>query len=571
MVIFCRWMTAGNQSDGSPMQAAPPLTHQPIPWRQYGMVALGLMGITFAAFAIIYPLNGAPFDDWQFPFYGQQRTLTIYLSFRQFGLIPAILVETFSPGNVAAHLFVQQVMVCAIGFSLFHLTRRFLPGREVFALLVGIAFILYIPTNRDISRTLYSASIYTWVTLMMALSAVLLVEAMRMRSRWGWGWLLASSVFGYMSIRAYESTIPVILSLPFLLVFIRSLWKWDTALRVILWWILPFTATALSLYTLLAPGASDYQGALLPEGGSVSPLQQLPAELNLFLGQSFPLETAFTPAVNYALPALLLTGLVVVLVLLYWRLQPQPHPLLTIQQALIVLVVGWLFTVFGGLVWSYLGISQYGMVYRAHFHAAPGQAVTAAAALALVAALLYRLVRLPHVASVVLLLVVTVPAAGHWFLESQQEADEVHEDWRTFDENLELYRDVTAAAPRLADDTLLVMVGCQQEADYPPHQWTVVSIMGMIYTYGWGVRAEQPDRLEFTPEGIVWNNIFYEETITYPYDQVVAFTCQDERVYLLDHFPQDLQPAGFDPNLYNPYARLQQQFLPEQQARLFSW
>lgn len=543
-----------------------------IPWRQYGMVALSLLGITFAAYAIIYPLNGAPFDDWSYLFYGQQRRLTIYLSFRQFGFIPAILIEAISPGNVPAHLFVQQLLVCATGFSLFHLTRRFLPGRDVFALLVGIAFILYIPTNRDVARTLYSAGVYTWVTFMMVFCALVLFESLSMRSRWGWFWLLVSAGFGYMSIRAYESTIPVILSLPFLLIFLRTLWNRGTFLRVLVWWILPFIATGLSLYTLLAPGASDYQGALSP-GTAVgsNPLQRLSRELNLFLQQSFPLETAFVPAANYLVPSLLLTVLVVIVVVLYWRLQPASHRLPTIWQALMVLITGWLFTVFGGLVWSYLGISQYGMVYRAHFHAAPGQAVTVAAALTLIAALLYRVVHVPQRVTIVLLLVLTVPAAGHWYYSSQVEAEEVHEIWRRFDENLLLYQDVTAAAPIIADDTLLVMVGCQQSADYPPHQWTVVSPMGMIYTYGWGVRAEQPEGLQFTDEGVIWENIFYDETITYSYDQIVAFACQNERVYLLDHLPSDLQPADFNPDLYQPHARFQQQFLPAHPARLFSW
>jgi len=536
------------------------------------MVALGLLGVTFIAYAIIYPLNGAPSDAWLYLFWGQQRVFTIPLSYRQFGYIPPMLLETFLPGNPPAYFFVQQLMVFASSFSLFHITRRLLPGRDVFALLYAILFILYIPVNRDLSRPLFAGQIYTWVLLLMVLATLLFIEAVRMRSRWGWLVLLISAVMGYMSIRAYETAIPLVLSIPFLVVFLKDSGDWRKRIgRVLLWWIPPGAAAAVQVLSLLQSAEDEYQGTFIPTS-DVPVVQRVLSELNYFFNQSFSFGTSLVPTANYLLPSLLLTGFVLVLVLFFWRQQGEAHPLLKWQQSLMVLVAGVYFTFAGSLVWAYLGYSQYGVVYRAHFHAAPGQALFVTALIAALALLLKGLLRVSPRVSVVVLLLIVIPAAGHWFFDAQREAHILNQAWMRFDEQIILQREVSAAAPDVVDDTLIILVGCQPQAAYPPHRWVYDSPEGMLYLYGLNIRAEQSDWLTFTAEDVIWEDTFIvAPPIRFPYDQVIAFACQDERIYILDQLPADLLPAGTDTRTYNPYARIEQGFLTDLQRRVFSW
>ncbi len=538
--------------------------------RLYLLAALGLLATTLAAFVIIWPLNGAPFDDWYYFYNGYAGEWRMLGTDRQFGLGQSNLFEMFFPGNAPSRAVLHALNTFATSLILFHIVRRLKPGSGWFGLVFAIVYLLYIPSNYDQARVLFSAPTYTWVTLMSVASVALLLEAILRPDRLSWGLAVLGTGFGFMASRAYESTMPILAAAPILVIFLPKPFTRRNIMTVLVWW----SGLGLAVLRFITVGLpqinSGYHGVLLSDKPTFS-IQRILHELGSFYTQSFPVGTALSSDVNYFPPAGLVAVLVCCLLLLFWRRHPRERVLPTAPHLTMMALLGLFFTGLAGLTFAYVGFGHQ-VVDRINFYAAPGQALVVVSVFGLIGLALLRFLQVRPLISVLALMAFYTATATHWYYEAQLYASDIDEDFRSFGESLQVYKEIVSLAPHLADDTLLLFY-CPDTA-YTPYVMHPTQTLGTVYLYG-SAQIATPDYLDFEAEG-VWRRgwITLEgEAAYYTYSQIVGIECvNDQRLQIMDYLPPDLMPDGLDvSSYYNPYARIGEGFLPAQRTHIFSW
>jgi hypothetical protein len=536
------------------------------PFRRPALIPiLGLLVLTLMAFAIISPMNSAGSDDWIYPFYGKLRSLTVFGSNRQFGLLPVVAAEILTPGRMAYGMLTFQVLsVFGTSLVLFYLLRRMMPGYTSFALLFAIVYLLYIPSNGDQARTFYSGSVYTWVVLLGSVAALLLIEYFYHRAWWRWAAIFLGGFCAYMTVRAYESAIPVILCLPLLLIFKRR----ELSLRaVIIAFVIWYVFVGMGVFQFVQPflarsSATVYQSSFF--NVEQTTVQTILTDMLRFYGNSFPLEKFIgLPAQgqNYLVPGLLLGSVSVILFVLFRRHHPSathlPRPRVLLGLILLGLTEIGLATV----AFAYANIAD---TPKANFFAAPGQALVVVSVMGFAALALERLlsVRLGHLLTGFLFLYGITGAS--WYYQAQMYA---LAEGSQFDTSLRFFRELVALVPNTKEDTL-ILYDCNREVKY---QWRLIDSMAGIYLYD-GVRIGVPEQISWLPDKLNYEFIdWLDAGASYDYNQLIIIGCATNHLYVKNSFPARFLPVGVKAVDYNPFMRIVNDFIPPERGRILGY
>ncbi len=515
--------------------------------------------------AVISPYNGATLDDWAFPLYGDQRLLTVPGSGRDFGILPVLVGELLLPGRLPAAMFAQQVVFMILtAWGLYYLMRRIFPGSRFYALLYAIIWCLVNPTEQEIGMTMSAGAVYTFVTLLCVMTIIALLEFWLQKGRQAWAFLLVALVLGYITVRAYEAFIAPMFALPVLiLLLVRGRSPRSRAARV---------GAALLWYVMISASASQFLLPLLT--GSARVTYQVTYQnlmrgdpLNYVRGIITLYESAFVPVsllsllvgIPYLVPSLAIAALTVGSVHTVWRSFPQDrHPIPTRQLAVCVLV---------GLAWIGLAGAAYvygnlGWLPRAQFFAEPGQALVIFALMVGAARVLAR--KRSPLPYLLLFMAITAVYGGinhHWaqFVGIEHRA-------RTFAESTGFFRQVTALAPGVRANTLMIYL-CDDPGLY---HFDDIDALAVRYLYQADIHMAPLGDLAFAPDSVTFTyNIEFLNfgSRNYGYDDIIVFGCDDERITLYDVFPPGLAPEGAQTNIYAPYALIEQGLITGKQAR----
>jgi hypothetical protein len=528
-------------------------------------LTLGLLTVTLLAFAVISPFNGAQADDWIYPFYGKLKALTVLGSNRQFGLVPAVIAEIFTPGRMPYGMLTLQLLsIWGTALILFFLIRRLLSGYNWFALLVAVVYLLYIPNNGDQARTLYSGGVYPWVVLVAAAAALLVVEHYLYRGLYRWLAILLAAGCAYMTVRAYESAIPLIVCFPLLLIFKRrELLLRRLILPIIIW----YSVVGFGVFQFVEPFFSHssttiYQNSFFDVEQTT--LQGVLTDTLYFYTNSFPLDELMGLPVEgqgYLVPGLLLGLACLIFLTLFKRLYPENVYLPSVRVLVTMIFVGLVEIGLAIIAFAYAHIAD---TPRANFFAAPGQSLVVVGVVGLLALavgrfLIYRPVNL------LLGFVFFYGIVGaSWYYQAQMYA--VSSD-QSFDVSLRLFREIVALVPNAKADTL-ILYDCNVKDSY---QWRLIDSIAGIYLYD-KVNIASIDQITWLPDRINYHFIdWLSPPLSYNYNQLILIGCRNNHLYIADSFPARFLPTGVEEVEYNPFARIINGFIPPERGNILGY
>jgi hypothetical protein len=275
--------------------------------RRVGLVAaLGLLALTWAQFAFVSPTNFGGTDEW------------LYISLTSRGIVdspysnrPWMLVWTLPgalglPHTLWGYFLVHVTYIWLAGCTCFALVRRLAPARYGVAAMAGAFTIAWAPLDW-VRLNAVGLVGYAGFTFFALLTVLLLLEAYRRGSLALFG---LAAVLGFINVRGFEGTLPLLAAAPFLLVRPgedrRRLagWAlaWECALAVPAWFVvrpLLFPSTEV-LYQTQALGLDP-----IPSHVFVRVLALMRFHLDPLLGT--PLRELQVPAVPLAVGAFLVT------------------------------------------------------------------------------------------------------------------------------------------------------------------------------------------------------------------------------------------------------------------------
>lgn len=530
----------------------------------------GLLTINLMLYAVIYPMNGAPAEEWVVMHIGYAGTLYDPVTpIRIFGTTHLVLMEFLFPGNAPSRAVLHMLLYAGSAIGLFHMTKR-LGHNTAFAFLVGAIFSIYIPENDQMARSLfvYAANFAVFLPIV---SGVMLIEAVKARGRIAWVFVIISALLGMMAITTYEVTIPVLGLFPLVLLLIPKVITRRNLVIVLIWGIGLSLAVGRFLYFVAFSFEGSYQESV---AGNIS-INNLSVGLLKFIQASFQFETFLAPSTNYLFPSLLIASVSICAFLLVWRSTERQMPAL--RPLLIALLFGLLFTALGGMVWATTGFPM-GVFPRMHFAAQPGQALVVAALIGIIAVLAQRLLKVSQSVILVTLLTVFFVAAGHWFFQAQLLANNVNADLHRFDEQLILYQEIVSLAPYVEEDTFFIL-DCPTPHTVPQHFWFGNEKLGAVYLYQSTAHLDIIQNITFDEENIRWEfehlypliMLSYPNDRTYEYEQIILLECYEDKLRIIEHLPADQIPEGLDLSAYHPYGRIIDGFLPPERSRIFRW
>ncbi len=515
----------------------------------YSITLIVFALLALALFSVIEPLNGAPSDDWVYPYYAKARNLTVEGSNRQFGLAQIVFNEIIFPGRFDLLYVWQMANVVIVAMCLFHLARRLGLG-EAFGVLLGFVYLLYIPNNPDQARVLYSAGLYTFITLMGVSAITLLVESTFWRGWPFWMFAVAAALLGYATARAYESWIPVLLLAPVLWLFLPRLAFGRSWLALAIWW----SGTGIGSLQFLIPYLQNdetvrYQ-QLFNDGSSIA-LSDIIYQLFQFYRQSFWLRDFLRIETAYLIPSL---GIAALCLVGWWALRRywgDFRLLLSWRVLLAALVGGLVWVGFSGAAFAFAGM-ELRRTYRANFFAAPGQALVVVVVILFLTRVLCRWARLPQMATTSLCIAVLGFWGGQWYYQAQQHAEAFNQRTRSFEASYQFFRDLQANVPQWQDHTLLVWT-CRRAGAY---RWATIDVLGPRYVYNNDVLMGVPQDIIFDETGVLYQHPSPSLRIEarYTYDEVVLLGCRDDQVIILEDWLDELPPQGREQ--YQPMARV---------------
>ena len=531
--------------------------------RLYLVAGISLLATVFIAFLSALPDNGAAFDDWVYPFYADIRSLRVFGSNREFGMLEMLFSEILLPGRPQLYHYLTMLNVTVAGLLMFHLMRRFLPRHRWFALFYALVFVLYIPNNLDHARALYAGNINSWATVLGIGAFVLLVEYVLNPHRLRWLLILIGAILGYMAVRAFESWIPILVIAPALLLFVRSRWQHNALIGLCIWYLGIILGSIPFLMSFLGSEANTiYQsGRNLPGFSTLIP------EMLFFYQQSFPLDRLLDSLPNYFAPSLLLMLVFFGGLFLCWRLTPQYRELPKLSAFGWMILVGLIFVGLAGVAGAYAGFPF--EVYRFNYFAAPAQALVVVGVVGLLSQALASTLHIRPMTIFWGFVLIYSLLAGHWFFNAQRQAELLDAETRSFNESLDFFRDVVALAPQVTPHTLMLYHCDKPDLAY---SWSFIDGLGAYYLYDNNdIRLQLIDFVEYGATTITYDfpiPFFQFDTLTYGYDELIIFACTANGLRILDIFPDGIQVVPTDAHFadYNPHARIQNGF-PSPKAR----
>jgi|GEM_PF-4010362 len=549
------------------MQFATPPSSKSIAIAISALIALPLL-----MYAVIYPMNGAPAEQWvavYFSSIGQLYDPTIPI--RTLGTTHQILTEWILPGNIPARAVVYVLLTISSSIVLFHMVRR-LSNNLKLAFLVAMIFTIYVPYNQQISRHFF-VYVQNYTVLNMVASCAFLVETMKTKSRMAWLYLIVGIATGVSAIASYEGTIPVLGIFPIVLLLIPNVINRRNLVFFIIYAIGLGLAVIRFLNHLLFNFDSSYQAAIAGDS------HLIPSDFILGIQrlyqENFQFEPIITPTNNYLLPSLLITLVALCAFLLVWR---QDHkPLASVRELGFLFILGLLFIGLGGFIWAITGFS-FGVPDRAYYFVQPGQALFVASILGFITVGLNRLFKIPQVVILLSLVGVLFMSAAHWFLDAQLFANNVNRDFHRFDQQLILYQELVSLAPEVEQETFFILI-CPTPHTVPQHFWFGNEKVGAVYLYEDKAYLDTDTFINFEDNHIRWEfeDAYpfivksYSQDRNWDYEQIILVECYDEKLRIVEHLPADQIPEGLDVSAYHPYRRIIDGFLPPERSRIFRW
>jgi hypothetical protein len=175
------------------------------------------------------------------------------------------------------------------------------------------------------------------------------------------------------------------------------------------------------------------------------------------------------------------------------------------------------------------------------------------------------------------LLAIYFMVATHWHYQAQI----LRTTFGTpFDRRIAYFQELASFAPQLEPDTLILHYNCLDietaedfRLDYGD------SALGIRYLYGY-INGSQTVmgpvlRQAYDETGAVYDPQLPFDFPTIParhynYDQLVLVECTEEGLVVMDHFPPEIAPEYAAVNTYNPYSRIQEAFIPADNARILA-
>jgi hypothetical protein len=547
----------------------------------YGRVGLALAALLLGAFAVVSPWLAHPYDDWWTLYFSRFIFRAEYFQYellnRQYQLLNTALAYGLLPERFQSVYYLHVVSLWALGLGSFHLARRLFPGYSGLAFLYSALLLLWIPYNDQ--YVMSWLGFYSWSMLLGLASAIVLTEAWDQKGtrRWLLG-LLAAGV-GYMAIRSYETFILLLAFFPIRLALLkRPLWRADWALLGLYaaFWSLGL----LRLVTaLLSSSAESYQEAQ-NDLASLDPIV-LAGRWAHYHALAFDPRSLLALQPAYSLPALLLAG--IVWGGLRWVGHRAEWRWPTSRALLGLALLGLGLSSLSAAPYLYIGWDSH---YRAQMFAMWGQALLVLCAFMWLSQRLGRLFQRNPAQIVGLLMALYVFLAAHWFANAQQRLEAQF----PFDQKNALWQQVLALAPAIEDQTLLLFMPSCSHGENPTfnaavrtHEDTPIMryVAGAGYLYvaqnpqngldGTAIQSAQIIGQPFDADGLIYKGAWIwggVETRRYGYADMLVWDCAGERLTLLESFPAGYAPPDANIEAYNPYARLQPAFIPEDRWRV---
>lgn len=535
--------------------------------KRYLLAALGLATLTLAAFALVWPFNAAPGDDWSYLYHTQMGDWDLVIHNRQFNFMGSILTDQILPHRAQGFHYSHLVSIFLTSLGLFHLIRRLLPWHIGLAFLVAAVYVVYVPFNYDQARALY-IQLYTWALFITAGACVCLTEFYFQR-----GWKKALAILlalplAYISIRLYESLIPIIGFMPILLWgYTRHPIKRPFVVGMLLYGAVSLFATLQFLIPFLTQDETSGYQARFRTTSNPSSFAQSTVD---FYRNSFPMQSSvWQPEFSYLLPRLGFVGIACLLVWVFWRMEQLPNP----KTWLIMILLGGVFVFLGGGAFVYAGQTP---ALRSYFFAAPGQALVVAGILGLLAHLLTTRLKIRY--AIVLLCAAFFFIAYGWYVDAQAWA--VYRHGMAWDEKNIFFRQMSAQIPDVESGTAILYRCEYPQADYQTARQ--VDMFAAYYLYFDAGDVDMPlmqfrtdpefGRFEFTEQGLIYNVKFTNtpDKTFYTYDEMIFISCEGKNIVILDQFPAELAPEGTDLSAYNPYARIRGGFISPANAQILA-
>lgn len=528
------------------------------------LAILGLLVVAVAAFAPVWPYNGATNDEWSYLYAGQQGQWHAPILNRAFAFGGSDVAQFLLPDR-ANRIHVMHVAcwtACAV--MLFYGAYRLgLSGS--FAFVMAATFMLYIPSNPETVRAFYIQP-YSWALLLLGIAWLLLIEALY---RDGWAWWIGAAVFAFISARVYEGFLPLlgVMVLWAAITLWRDSQNRSRTFAPFLLWIGAVGVGALGFLIPYIQGEARYQNKLENTAGSPAELLERSRD---YLEFAFPITLTETP-ITTLLPALLLAGIAMLVV---WKLAASESSL-TPRTELGLFIGGLGLVMVAGLPFIYAGLHA---EPRAQFYAAPAAALTLTAAAHLIGRVLQSRLRVSPRWSLMVYIGVLAILGVQWFSAAQGWAET--QRGPAFDAKTPFFRDLLALVPAPLPETAILYT-CDAPK-IPAHTarlsdlfagWTLYdSLDSELINLRFDVELLRPPTLDFEADGLIYRQEYAFDgrprVRRYGYEQVVIITCYSGGgLQIMEQWPDSLAPQSHAPERYNPYARLSPDFISPEAAK----
>lgn len=543
-------------------------------WQLYGLAALTLLILQLGLFAVVWTLNGPYHDQWNYLHVAQrmlpQNEWFYAINNRQFALLNLGIAYIVLPGRPQLPFYLHVLGLYAISLGLFHLFRRFLPRYGGFGLLVSAVYLAYIPN--DGTYQTYWLLTYSWPLLLLVVSVILLIEYQFRRGLKAWFLLGAGTVIGYVAARAHESSLPLLLAAPLVWLYFDRRLIWRRLAPAVLWWaVIGIAAAQFVIPYVRGDETAAYQTSRRAVGFYPAEIIENTLHYNRDI---FPSARLFEQTrYDYLMPSCLLLVVIGASGLLFWRhfptqcALPPPHSLIWIA------LVGLVLVNLGGVMFIYAGLEK----SRRHFFAMPGAALLLTSLAVLLAFGVWRYLQLKPIYTLGVLMAVLITSSAQWFYQW-------HLNWSNettyqvpFDQRAEFNRQMVSLMPDVADHSLILLKGCQQEDRLPV--WMVLGVYDAGFYYLYGLAEGRTIRTAFLEDAffdrgglqIPASSSYFPLSAEYfTYAEMVVFECTLQGLTLLDYFPEEYTYPNTNYRDYDPYSRIQGAFIPPEAERVLA-
>lgn len=534
----------------------------------YALAALGLLVILLSLSAVLLPFNNSELDEGYYVYHGQRihtENDWLFTHFgRQFTYYGAVLVDVVFPGRYQFFWFFHLFCFYMTALSIFHLMRRFLPGKDWVGFIIAAVYLGYLPSNPYVASTWVNN--YVIALLLCVVTVVCAVEFVYQTKKWSYGFLLMAMICGYAATRILESGIVIIPIVPAFLILVAFGWKKRLIIALSSIWVSAGYGAMQFLIPFFSKSETVKYQSKAADQNSIGELAK--RFLNFHTISLPHPEWILDIQKSYFFPSLI-TGLLFILTSwLFIRRFPEKANLLTIKQAFYIIVIAFATTSMMGIVHIYANVVE----GREQVFAAPGQAAVLVSLIIIASFAAQSVLQIKAGYTTICTLSIYFMMSGNWYYQHQQFWLDQTQYRITSDERANFFNEIVSLIPKLKDDTMILLLECDQYEALPLS--TLLStnytlIIRYLYDRGHdsGVQMTTLDKTYFAIEGLDYLRGEPEGTHRgtpqfYKYDQMVVLRCTPSGLVIESYFPTGyLIPEDAHTDQYDPYSRIIHSFI----------